>query len=155
MAKFAKDTNVSVEKSRGEIETNLQRYGATAFSYMVRNSPTDAKAMVQFESDEKVVQFVLPLPDFNDFSETETGRERSPEVQLKHWEQACRQRWRALNLCIKAKLEAVECGITTFEQEFLAHIIVPGTNKTIGSEIIPKIEKAYDENTVPLLTFDG
>lgn len=154
MSQFAKQTSVSVEKSKAEIENNLQKYGATAFSYAIRNSPTNAKAMIQFEYNGKVVQFNLPLPDLTEYSKTPTGLERSPDAQLKHWEQGCRQRWRALNLCIKAKLESVECGITTFEQEFLAHIIIPGTGKTIGSDILPKIERAYDENTVPLLTFE-
>lgn len=155
MSKFAKDTKVSVDKSRAEIEWCLQRYGATAFSYAMRNTPSDAKAMIQFEIDGKVVQFILPLPEFSQFSRTATGLDRKPEAQLKHWEQACRQRWRALNLCIKAKLEAVECNITTFEQEFLAHIVIPGTNRTVGSEVIPKIEQSYEDNTVPLLTFGG
>ena len=35
------------------------------------------------------------------------------------WEQACRQRWRALALVIKAKLEAIDAEISTFEEEFL------------------------------------
>ena len=39
--------------------------------------------------------------------------------------QACRQRWRALLLIIRAKLEAVESGITTLESEFLANIVLP------------------------------
>ena len=31
-----------------------------------------------------------------------------------------RQRWRALRLVIYAKMEAIECGISTIEREFLA-----------------------------------
>ena len=154
MAKYAEKTSVSVDKSRAEIEKNLMRYGATAFSYAMRNTPTNAKAVIQFEHNEKVVQFALPLPELVKFSQTPTGLDREPDVQLKHWEQACRQRWRSLNLCIKAKLEAVECEITTFEQEFLAHIVIPGTGETIGSHVIPKIEHAYEVNEVPLIAFD-
>ena len=33
MSKFAQDTSVSSEKSRGEIESTLSRYGATGFMY--------------------------------------------------------------------------------------------------------------------------
>lgn len=54
------------------------------------------------------------------------------------WEQACRQRWRALSLCIKAKLEAVAAGITTFEHEFLAHFLT-GDGRTVGDHIIPQL----------------
>jgi hypothetical protein len=41
-------------------------------------------------------------------------------------DQADRQRWRALYLVIRAKLEAVEAGIAVYEQEFLAFISSPG-----------------------------
>jgi len=30
-------------------------------------------------------------------------------------------------------LEAVETGLVTFEQAFLAHIVIPGTAKTLGN----------------------
>ena len=50
----------------------------------------------------------------------------------------CRQRWRALNLAIKAKLEAVESGIVTFDQEFLAHIVGPS-----GQTVKPLIALQY------------
>lgn len=35
-----------------------------------------------------------------------------------------RRRWRALLLGIKAKLEYVQSGIATFDEEFLAHIVI-------------------------------
>lgn len=57
---------------------------------------------------------------------TPTGRRtRSDDAAEKAWEQATRQRWRALHLVVKAKLEAVESGITVFDDEFLAHIVLP------------------------------
>lgn len=33
---------------------------------------------------------------------------------------------------IKAKLEAIECGPTTFEEEFLAHTVLPNSKGTEG-----------------------
>ena len=51
-----------------------------------------------------------------------------------------RQRWRALALCIKAKLEAVECGITSFEEEFLAHVVMPN-GQTFGKLALAQIER--------------
>jgi hypothetical protein len=65
-------------------------------------------------------------------------------------EQACRQRWRALALAIKAKLEAVEAGITSFEDEFMAHIVLPD-GSTFGRWARPQIAKVYEENTMPSL----
>ena len=47
-------------------------------------------------------------------------RERGARARQETHDQACRQRWRALLLVIKAKLEAVTAGISTVETEFLA-----------------------------------
>ena len=62
--------------------------------------------------------------------------------------QACRQRWRALLLVIKAKLEAVTAGISTIETEFLANIVLPD-NTTAGEWMIPQIDQAYRTGQMP------
>ncbi len=67
------------------------------------------------------------------------------------WEQACRSRWRALFLCIKAKLESIESGIETFEDAFLAHIQMPDGH-TVAEHVRPRIAAAYETGTMqPLL----
>jgi hypothetical protein len=69
-------------------------------------------------------------------------------VRYKASKFACRARWRALALVIKAKLEAVESGITTFEEEFLAHIVLPdGT--TLGQWAAPRLAHVYDTGAMP------
>lgn len=70
------------------------------------------------------------------------------------FQQAGRQRWRALSLAIKAKLEAVASGITSFEEEFLAHVVMPN-GKTLGSTIIPQIADAYANKKMPPLLIEG
>ena len=116
-----------------------------------------------FEMYERRVVFELPLPKLEDFEirtdEVPAGSgksaysrtyKRSPQKQRQVWEQACRQKWRALVLAVKAKLEAVDSGITTFEEEFLAHIQLPdGT--TVGKYMVPQIQGAYENNTMPPL----
>ena len=100
--------------------------------------------MVAFTMQNRNIRFVLPLPDPTDKEFTHTpsrGTRRSETDAHKAWEQACRQRWRALALAIKAKLEAVETGITTFEQEFLAHIVMPDGH-TVSDHVIPHIAEA-------------
>jgi len=72
------------------------------------------------------------------------------DQQHKRWEQACRQRWRALALAIKAKLEAVESGITGFEEEFLSHIIM-ADGKTIGEHIVPQVAQLCSPAALPPL----
>jgi hypothetical protein len=148
MTRYASGTEVSVEKSRAEIERMIIKYGATATAFF--NSPMHA--MVCFEASGRRVMFKLPLPQRDDrrFSHNSRGV-RSPDASFAAWEGACRQRWRALALVIKAKLEAVESGITTFEDEFLAHIVLPD-GETVGTHLRPRIAQIYaDQRLLPLL----
>lgn len=149
MAKFAENTSVSVEKSRAEIESLIVRYGATSTAFM--NAP--GRALIMFEASHRRIVFELPLPNIEEkrFERDGRGSRRSPDKRREVWEQACRQRWRALALVIKAKLEAVESGITSFEDEFLAHIMMPD-GQTVGAHVKPTIASWYSgENMQPLL----
>jgi hypothetical protein len=149
MGKFAEGTEVSVEKSRAEIEGLIIRYGATSTAFM--NGP--GRAMIAFEAKGRRVLFELPLPDIasRSFDKDGRGSVRTAEKRQIAWEQACRQRWRALALVIKAKLEAVETGISQFEDEFLANIVMPD-GQTVSSHVRPRIAAAYESgNMTPLL----
>lgn len=145
MSTFAKDTTVSVEKSRAEIEKLITRYGATSTAFM--NGP--GRAMILFEAKGRRIMFELPLPDRDEKRFKFDGRHslRSGDKITAAWEQACRQSWRALALVIKAKLEAVETGITSFEDEFLAHIVMPD-GQTVATHIKPRIAEAYEHGTM-------
>ncbi len=143
MSLYAAKTSVSVESSRAEIEKILTRYGADQFAYAADSMR--GLASIQFRAHKRIIQFTLHLPKSTDdeFRRTEKRRSlRSQEKVIEAWEQACRQRWRALCLCIKAKLEAVECGITEFEDEFMAQIVMPG-GETLGKIMKPQVEQAY------------
>lgn len=146
MGKYASNTNVSSELSRLEIEKTLVRYGADNFAYATQKG----KALIGFTMNERQIKFILPLPKIEEFRYTPTGRDRSENSQYEAWEQACRQRWRALNLVIKAKLEAVECGISVFEDEFMSNIVLPG-GETVGEFMRPQIAQAYISGAVPKL----
>jgi hypothetical protein len=147
MARYAADTSVSVERSRAEIEAVLRRYKADAFGYATNANG----ATVMFTLGGRHIKFVLPLPDPTAREYTHTpseGRARTAENAERAWEQACRQRWRALALVIKAKLEAVSAGITTIEDEFLAHTLLPD-GSTMGQWAKPQIEEAYRIGAMP------
>lgn len=143
MTQYASKTIVSSSKTRQEIEDILTRYKATKFGYGLE----DASATIVFEIAGRRVRFLLPLPDrtSDEFVMTKHAypKVRSIESQRAEYEQAIRQRWRALALCIKAKLEAVECGISTFEDEFMANVVMPD-GRTIGDHIRPQIAIAYE-----------
>lgn len=149
MARYASETSVSVSASKAEIERILERYGAEQFM----SGWNADQAMIAFSMQGRQIRFVLKMPSRSDrvFTVTATGRDRSEDAARKEWEQACRQRWRALALVIKAKLEAVESGISVLEDEFLAHIVLPG-GRTVSEEVRPAIAQAYQSNTMqPLL----
>ncbi|WP_018865082.1 hypothetical protein [Thioalkalivibrio sp. ARh3] len=148
MSRYAAQTDVTSDRSRAEIERILQRYNASSFMYGWEGD----RAVVAFQMNDRRIRFDLPMPDRHShlFTETDTGRARSESAAHKAWEQACRQRWRALALVIKAKLEAVESGITEFEGEFLAHIQLPD-GQTAGAWMRPQIERAYQTGEMPAL----
>lgn len=133
MSRFASKTRVAAEQTRNEIERTLTKYGATSFAFYSEKG----RAMIAFEASKRRILFELPLP--NDIKD---------QSRLA---QAVRQRWRALLLVIKAKLEAVESKITTFEDEFMAHIVLPD-GKTVSTHLKPKIAQAYETgHMLPLL----
>lgn len=146
---YADNTSVSVDKSRAEVERTLARYGATAFGYMTEAG----RAVVMFEAHNRRIRFDLPLPrpDERRFTHT-AGREIERTTAQAHdaWEQGCRQRWRALALAVKAKLEAVEAGIAEFEDEFLAYITLP-SGQTMSQVARPAIAHAYESGDMPAL----
>jgi hypothetical protein len=114
VAHYAQGTDVPVDRSRAEIERTLARYGADQFMYGWK----EGGAVIGFRAHSRLIRFTLPLPDKNakEFTHARvnqhvTGRRVSPEEQQRRFEQACRERWRALSLCIKAKLEAVARAI--------------------------------------------
>lgn len=147
MGKYAENTTVSVEKSRAEIESTLARYGADQFSY--GRDDSRGMAVIQFRAHGRHIRFVLCLPARNEqrFVAHSRGR-RSDGAASKAWEQSCRQRWRALALCIKAKLEAVESSISEFEDEFLANIVLPD-GQTASEFLRPQIAQAYETGQMP------
>ena len=105
MAKYAADTAVAPEQSRAEIERTLIRYGADRFLY----GWEQGHAAIAFELDGRRMRFILPMPgrSAREFTHTPArGMPRSPEAREAAYNQAVRQRWRALLLVIKAKLEA-------------------------------------------------
>jgi len=148
MSRYAQNTDVSSDRSRVEIERTLARYGADQFMYGWQLG----SAVIAFRMNSRQIRFQLPMPDRTDqeFTETPTGKERAESAIEKAYEQAVRQRWRALALVIKAKLEAVECGITEFDEEFLAHIILPD-GQSVGQFMLPQVEQAYQVGSMPNL----
>lgn len=144
MAKYAEGTDVSIDRSRAEIERTLKRFGATGFLYGWEGD----RHALGFQHAGRQIKYILPMPDRSEFRLTPTGQRRSQTSMDNAYEQAIRERWRALVLLVKAKLAGVEAGISSFEEEFLANTVVPG-GATVSQWLIPQLEDAYRQNRVP------
>lgn len=146
---YAENTNISVARTKADIEELVLKAGASQFISGINEDI----AVIGFTLDARQIRFVLPLPDRNSKEYWYTpsqNRERAPEQAYKIWEQACKSRWRSLYLIIKAKLEAVESGISTVEREFFYDIVLPN-GKTVGEFMAPQIEEAYQTGNMPPL----
>jgi len=133
--RYAAETEVPVERSKRAIEVLLQAHGADAY-----HTGWDARRdIIEFGWCGKQIRFILPRPSRDDHATSAKGRRRTPAETTRALEQADRQRWRALYLVVRAKLEAVEAGIAIFEEEFMAFIVVPGRNQTIGEIMVPRL----------------
>jgi hypothetical protein len=154
-SQFARNTEVPVERSRAEIEGLLIKYGASEFhsGWMVN------AAQVGFRLKDLYIRFVLPIPAKGDPKYKSRVVRVGGRQKVKHFtegqaerlrEQEIKSRWRALALVVKAKLEAVECGISTLENEFLAFIVLPGVDFTIGDWMTENAMEAIRGGTVPL-----
>ena len=135
---YAATTSVPVDRTRNEIERTLMRYGAKGFAYGMEAD----RAMVGFQTADRRIRFVLPLARLARTSESQH-------------DQMVRSRWRALLLSIKAKLEAVESGIETFDEAFMSHIVMPN-GQTMAEHALPYVKEAYSTGKMPpLLSFNG
>ena len=66
---YARDTNVSVIRTRNEIERTLERYGADGFAYATQSN----MATVIFVMENRRIRFVLELPDPEEFATRTTA----------------------------------------------------------------------------------
>jgi len=148
--RYAAKTEVPIERSRAEIERALVRYGATGFMYAWE----DDNQAIAFKIHDRHIRIILPTPALSDYQITDGGQRRGSEAQRRAYDQAKRQRWRALVLIVKAKLEAIAAGISTIEREFMADVVLPN-NATVGQWLAPQIEAAYESGRMPPLLPGG
>lgn len=148
LSRYAEKTSVSAEQSRAEVERTLQRYGADSF---ISGWEGNIAAVV-FQMKGRRIKFAIRMPgrDDKEFSKTPTGRARKGNQAFEAWQQEIRRRWRSLALAIKAKLEAVESGIASFEEEFLPYTVLPN-GQTVGEFMLPQVDQAYKSGEMPPL----
>lgn len=143
-ARYAEGTEVPVERSKAQIQAMLRQRGASQY---VEGWDALTGDRIQFRLQEVTIRFTLPHPEREAFLHDGNGRERRPDVVDKFLAQANRQRWRALYLVIRAKLEAVDAGIAVYEEEFMA-FVVTASGKTVGEIVLPRLPEITDGRRV-------
>jgi len=134
MKSYANRTRVPVQQTRNEVEQLLLRAGASSVGVL-----TDATlALVAFKLQGRAYRMAVPLPSAKSMSEAQRM-------------QAMRQRWRALWLVLRAKIESAQSGITTLEVEMMPYAVMP-SGRTVAEEVLPRLAAAYESGRdVPLL----
>lgn len=122
MKRFAEGTKVSVESSRGEITGILAKHGCMRMAWGTEPEGDT----LQFELGQRHFRFRITRPTSDEVRRRDSGEYSYPhnvDWQAKA-EQEWRRRWRAHVLLIKAKLEFIEGGDTSIEQEFMPYLVL-------------------------------
>ena len=146
--RFAEGTRVAVETTRSDIERLLRVYGADAV-VIGWDGPLST---IAFRLQGRHVKYTVVRPDRSDTVVTHypSGKPRPPHAISEAIAAEHRRRWRALLLIVKAKLELVASGDADFEDEFLAHTMLPD-GSTVRDWIGPQIDETYRTGRMPSL----
>lgn len=135
MTRYAEGTTVPVDKTALEIERMLAKRGATQFA----RGWDGESAVIQFTHGLRRVRFKLPLPQPKDFARDARGYSRTAKQAGDARDKELRRLWRSLLLVMKSKFEAVESGVTSFETEFLPHLVLDD-GRTVEDAIVANLQ---------------
>jgi len=133
MAMYAEKTQVPVSRSRAQIEGELCRYGVQEYGFGV--SPRGSGILFHYNGKIYKINVNEPNPDEYDTN--------------KKLEQAKRQRWRLLLLCLKAKLNLIQSGQANFEDEFLAYMALPDGSTVADFMKLPENAEKLQSSQMP------
>lgn len=149
--RYAAGTDVPVDRSIAEVRRILRNYGATGFVF----AESENRAVIGFAVHDRQVRFALPMPDpkGREFTRTPTGKSRTAIAAMAAYDAAVRQVFRVFVIVIKAKLASVESKLVSFDDEFLAFLVLPG-GQTVGDATRERVAEAYASGQVPALLPD-
>lgn len=148
---FAEGTTVPIEKSIAEIVTLVKKAGATS----VAQWEEPERFTIQFGLSGRLLRFRVALPDWQDMPQYNGRHQLLTAVQRKATaDQRARQRARALLLVIKAKLESVSSKVETFEEAFLANVVM-SNGETVYERVAQPIALEYETATPSTLLLAG
>lgn len=143
---YAEGTKVPLEKSLAEINGMLSRLNCSQTMTM----QTDDHFMVAFVIDKVAYKMSVPKPNPKEKRFTEVGingsttKPATPKQHAEKVQQEMARRMRALAALIKARLVAVDEGITTMERAFIGDIVAGPNGQTVADMIVPQIANALE-----------
>lgn len=132
-------TAVPVERSQGEVRKLLTRHGASRFAFGEETDSAGVRwAMVQFGHGGLMVRMRVPHKPVDRHqvsSKYQRSRTKTRDEIAGELEEQAKRIWRVIAHNLKARLVAVEEGVETFAEAFLAHLLDPRTNTTIYEQL--------------------
>lgn len=149
-------TTVAVERSQGDIRRLLTRHGAGSFEFGEATDPDGRRwAAIGFKLGDRAVRMRVPHKPIDRHAvarklqraRSKTAADITGELE----EQEAKRIWRVLAWNLKARLEAVEEDVETFEEAFLAHLLDERTGETFYEQLVRTGSVELDAPLVPLL----
>jgi hypothetical protein len=131
-------TTVPVERSQAQLRKLLQAYGADSFEFGEGRLNGQRMAAIAFAVHGQRVRIRVPFKEADDDAvraAASRSRRSVDETRITLSEREDKRIWRVLSWNVKARLEAVEEGIETFEEAFLAHLLNESTGQTIFEQL--------------------
>ena len=148
---YAEKTTIAFDRSIRDIVSMLRNFGADSFGQIEDRG----SFAIQFFSNERLIRFRVKFPELDQMpSHDGNRRELSDKQRLDRVDQAKRQRGRALMLVIKAKLESIRSEVETFEQAFLANVVM-ADGQTVFDRIQAPIAAEYQSGVSTTLMLGG
>ena len=132
---YAKATSVPVSRSRSQIQDELEKFGIDEFFF--GTSPRGQG--IGFTYQGRVYKMNVPLPT------------RDSNTTDRQYEQSLRQRWRILRMTLKMKLEEINTGVMSFEDEFLAQMVLPNGTTVSDFMKLPENVARLEKTQMPKL----
>jgi len=131
-----KSTSVNWAKSQAAIYKMLCELGIYEIRFTNLKEKFALEFLIRLEEKEKPrgIRIIVPIK-----YQGEDEDKRTKELNIVH---------RILFNHLKAKFIAVHSGLTEFETEFMAHLIITdraGNSRTMGEMILPQYKKAIEE----------
>lgn len=133
-------TTVAVERSQGEIRKLLAGYGCGNFAFGEEVDILGVRwAAVSFAHAGLAVRMRVPHKPGDEADIARKARRSRTktlgEVAFEEGEQEARRIWRVIAWNLKARMVAVDEGVETFQEAFLAHLIDQRTGRTIYEQL--------------------